>query len=71
MNKYRILKDGEPVASQMTAEGDMRFALAEWLFEAEIDLEAGTYLEKDQGYTIEVNGHRFEIQPQTPLLSVE
>lgn len=68
MNKYRILKNGEPVASQMSAETDMRFALAEWLFESEVDVGTGVYLAKEQGYTLEVNGHQFEIQPQPPSL---
>ena len=71
MNKYRILKDGVPVASQMSAETDMRFALAEWLFESAVDVDMGIYLEKEQGYTLEVNGHQFEIQPPAPEVTAE
>lgn len=63
MNKYSILKNGEPIASHMSAETDMRFALAEWLFESAVDVDMGTYLEKEHGYIIELNGHPFEIQP--------
>lgn len=63
MNKYSILKNGEPIASHMSAETDMRFALAEWLFESKKDFDTGIYLIKEPGYTIKVNGFQFAIQP--------
>lgn len=66
MNQYSILKEEEPVASHLSAETDKRFALAEWLFEAEVDFDTGMYQVKEQGYTIVVNGHLYEIQPPAP-----